>query len=306
MPVGVVLTGGRSSRMGTDKATLAVLGVPMAARVTAAMERAGCQPVWCQGGDADALAAIGLTVRPDRALHEGPLAAIIDALAACERQPAAGDDLVVIAACDLPGIDADVIATLLAAAGDAPEAHAVVAAGSDGAAHLLGVWRPTAIARLAAIVADGSRSYRSALAALGAVVVAIDDTRLRNVNTRSDLVDAERGIRPVASPPVAVSEISVDQLSELLADGARLIDVREPAEFAEARVPGAVLVPLATVPDNVAMFAGDEPVYVICRSGGRSLHACEFLSTRGIDAVNVAGGTLAWVSSGRPYDSGVV
>ena len=46
------------------------------------------------------------------------------------------------------------------------------------------------------------------------------------------------------------------------------------------------------------------PLYVICRSGGRSAQACEFLSAHDVDAVNVAGGTLAWIESGREVDSG--
>ena len=101
---------------------------------------------------------------------------------------------------------------------------------------------------------------------------------------------------------MAVQEIDVDELAERLAAGGRVIDVREPAEYAEAHVPGAVLVPLGTVPDQVDAFTGDGPTYVICRSGARSMRACEFLAAQGIDGletVNVAGGTLAWIASGR-------
>ena len=101
-----------------------------------------------------------------------------------------------------------------------------------------------------------------------------------------------------------ISEISVDELVDRLADGARLIDVREPLEYEEAHVPGAVLVPLATVPDRVDAFQGDGPTYVICKSGGRSMRACEVVATHGVDAVNVAGGTWAWIDSGREYATG--
>jgi rhodanese-related sulfurtransferase len=103
---------------------------------------------------------------------------------------------------------------------------------------------------------------------------------------------------------MSVPEISVDELATLLDQAVRLIDVREPAEFAEARVPGAVLVPLGSVPDRVDAFRGDGPTYVICRSGARSARAVEFVAQQGIDAVNVAGGTLAWIESGRPVHSG--
>lgn len=103
---------------------------------------------------------------------------------------------------------------------------------------------------------------------------------------------------------MAVSEISVDNLADRLSAGARLIDVREPHEFEEAHVPGARLVPLATVPDELDAFRGDGPTYVICKSGGRSMRACEYVAAQGIDAVNVAGGTMAWLMSGRDHATG--
>jgi len=103
---------------------------------------------------------------------------------------------------------------------------------------------------------------------------------------------------------MAIAEISVDELEEQLTEGARLIDVRQPYEFDEMRVSGAELVPLATVPDNVDAFRGDSPVYVICKTGARSARACEFLAAQGVEAINVAGGTLAWIRSGRDYVSG--
>lgn len=101
-----------------------------------------------------------------------------------------------------------------------------------------------------------------------------------------------------------IQEVTVDELADRLAEGARLIDVREPDEYEQARVPGGVLVPLGTVPAAVDRFRGDTPAYVICRSGGRSMQACRFLAEQGVEAINVAGGTMAWVLSGRPVDSG--
>lgn len=98
----------------------------------------------------------------------------------------------------------------------------------------------------------------------------------------------------------------MDELADRLAEGACLIDVREPDEYEEARVPGGVLVPLATVPANVARFRDDAPAYVICRSGARSMQACEFLAGQGVEAINVVGGTIAWAASGRPVDRGSV
>ena len=98
---------------------------------------------------------------------------------------------------------------------------------------------------------------------------------------------------------MTVQEISVDELAPLLEAGARLVDVREPDEFEQARGPGGILVPLAAVPDRIDAFRGEGTTYVICRSGARSMRACEFLAAHGVDVANVAGGTLAWIASGR-------
>jgi rhodanese-related sulfurtransferase len=92
-----------------------------------------------------------------------------------------------------------------------------------------------------------------------------------------------------------------------LASGAvALIDVRTPEEFDEVRIPGAVLVPLADLPERVEEIPDDRTVYLVCRSGGRSGKACEFLAPSGRDVVNLDGGTMAWVESGRATESGPI
>ncbi len=96
-------------------------------------------------------------------------------------------------------------------------------------------------------------------------------------------------------------EISVQDLAAL-GPTARVIDVREPSEWDAGHVAHALLVPLATVPEHLERFDGT-PTYVICRSGNRSGTACRFLLDQGIDAVNVAGGMLAWAAAGLPVET---
>ncbi|RZK84066.1 MAG: rhodanese-like domain-containing protein, partial [Rhodococcus sp. (in: high G+C Gram-positive bacteria)] len=86
--------------------------------------------------------------------------------------------------------------------------------------------------------------------------------------------------------------------------GAPVIDVREADEYAQARVPGVTLIPLSEFVARVDEIPEAEVVYVICGVGGRSLQAAEYLNARGINAVSVAGGTSAWMQSGRPVESG--
>ena len=68
-----------------------------------------------------------------------------------------------------------------------------------------------------------------------------------------------------------VPEIDVDELERRLGEGALLIDVREPDEWAEVRVPGGRLIPLQSVPERLAEIPAEGDVYVICALGGRSL-----------------------------------
>lgn len=105
---------------------------------------------------------------------------------------------------------------------------------------------------------------------------------------------------------VPVPSIGVDELAAVLRRGAALIDVREPDEYETARIPKAVLVPMQTVPDALDQFPSDQPVYIVCHSGGRSLRVATWLRQQGIDAVNVDGGTSAWVAAGMAYETGSV
>lgn len=102
-----------------------------------------------------------------------------------------------------------------------------------------------------------------------------------------------------------VPEIDVDELEARRGTGAVIVDVREPDEYVEAHVPGALLVPLATVPDELdEAIPIDATVYVICEVGSRSRRAAAFLRSRGVDAINVAGGTTAWLAAGKPHVTG--
>lgn len=103
------------------------------------------------------------------------------------------------------------------------------------------------------------------------------------------------------SAVVAIEEISVADLHALGTD-IRLIDVREDNEWAQARVPHAVHVPLGTVPDRLELFDGN-PTYVLCKVGGRSYRACEFAAANGHEVVNVAGGIMAWRAAGLETES---
>jgi rhodanese-related sulfurtransferase len=103
---------------------------------------------------------------------------------------------------------------------------------------------------------------------------------------------------------VSVTEITVDELAQRMAAGDPVFDVRRPDEYADGHVPGAVLIPLHDVPDRVEEFPSDREFLLICRTGARSMRAAEFLEQFGRTGVNVAGGTMAWVATGRSVVEG--
>lgn len=101
--------------------------------------------------------------------------------------------------------------------------------------------------------------------------------------------------------------ISVTELAELIREGKapRLLDVREVEEFEIASLPGAVLIPLGRIPDQVEEIETwkEEPVVVYCHHGVRSLHAIGFLRHMGFtNLMNLSGGIDAW---SREVDAGV-
>ena len=101
-------------------------------------------------------------------------------------------------------------------------------------------------------------------------------------------------------------EVDVHTFAAAHADGAFVIDVREPYEYVAGHVPGALLIPLDAVTLQSGDLPGGQPVYVICATGNRSLVAASWLNRLGIDARSVAGGTTAWMAAGHPVVTGTV
>jgi rhodanese-related sulfurtransferase len=99
-------------------------------------------------------------------------------------------------------------------------------------------------------------------------------------------------------------EVDLQSFAAAHADGAFVIDVREPFEYVNGHVPGAQLIPMGQLPHRVAELPTSETVYVICASGNRSLTVASWLQGRGIAAYSVAGGTGGWLAQGRPVVTG--
>lgn len=101
-----------------------------------------------------------------------------------------------------------------------------------------------------------------------------------------------------------VPEIDIAEAARRHAAGTAVFDVREPHEYVEGHVPGATLVPLGDVMERVEEFPTVDEVLIVCKAGGRSRQAAQYLRGQGVDAVNIAGGTMAWIDAGHRVVTG--
>ena len=102
---------------------------------------------------------------------------------------------------------------------------------------------------------------------------------------------------------MSVTEVSATELKRRLDAGERLcvLDVREPWEVAIASLPGSVHIPLNQIPLRLKELDADSDIIVMCKVGGRSRRAAEFLARSGFAKVaNLSGGIDAWTADVDP------
>jgi rhodanese-related sulfurtransferase len=90
---------------------------------------------------------------------------------------------------------------------------------------------------------------------------------------------------------------------EELAGGAVILDVREDYEWEAGHIDGALHIPLEQLPERLDSLDPDVDLNVICRTGGRSFRATNWLTQNGYTAFNVVGGMGAWFEAGKPMVS---
>ncbi|HEY8309853.1 MAG TPA: molybdopterin-synthase adenylyltransferase MoeB [Gemmatimonadaceae bacterium] len=128
----------------------------------------------------------------------------------------------------------------------------------------------------------------------GATIRSLDDRAAEYEEVACAFPDSTQ-----SSDVPAIHDISAVQLAARIArgDDFDLIDVREPAEWAIARIEGARLVPLATVRQESENWDRTREVVLYCKAGVRSLNAAEQLVSRGFTNVtNVVGGIVSWTN----------
>jgi len=104
-----------------------------------------------------------------------------------------------------------------------------------------------------------------------------------------------------------ISEIDSASLQEKMVagDDIHLVDIRTPAEVAQAAIPNARHIPMHLLPLRMNELPKDKDVVLYCRSGARSYHACTYLAQQGFDNVtNLRGGIIAWARHGFEIEHG--
>ena len=83
----------------------------------------------------------------------------------------------------------------------------------------------------------------------------------------------------------------IDQVREMLKNGAKIIDVRTPNEYASASYPGSINIPLDQLQSRIdELGEKDAPLVLHCQAGGRSEQARQFLMSQGFTNLINAGG----------------
>ena len=170
---GAIFCGGKSSRMGRDKASLELSGKPMVQWVAAAMSAAGIDRIYTVGGQTHS----GLQWLPDSQPQAGPLSALIDAI------DAFGD--VFVCPCDVPLISDTLIQRIIAAGSETEKP--VVLAQSQRLQPLIGLYKKNVAEILKAGYEQGARGPKHVLTAENFETVTANEDEVRNVNTPQEL-----------------------------------------------------------------------------------------------------------------------
>ena len=99
----------------------------------------------------------------------------------------------------------------------------------------------------------------------------------------------------------AILQLDPAGAQALLRDGATLLDVREPWEYAQVHVEGSLHIPMGQIPNRVPELNSGQAYVVICHHGSRSQQVAAFLASKGFGKVaNLKGGIDAWAAELDP------
>jgi rhodanese-related sulfurtransferase len=104
-----------------------------------------------------------------------------------------------------------------------------------------------------------------------------------------------------------IKTINVEELKKKLENGEELllVDCREQEEWNDGHISKAILLPLSEFQDRFKELNQDATIIMQCRSGKRSLNACQILLENDYeDMTNLEGGIMAWIEKGYDITKG--
>jgi rhodanese-related sulfurtransferase len=115
----------------------------------------------------------------------------------------------------------------------------------------------------------------------------------------------DKGDKNTASSANIPSEVSVQEAAERRDQGAFVLDVRQPEEWAEYHIPDSTLIPLEELAGQLSDLPQDRDIIVVCRTGNRSAQARDILLSAGFTHVtSMTGGLTQWRAQGYPTVAG--
>lgn len=111
---------------------------------------------------------------------------------------------------------------------------------------------------------------------------------------------------PTKNPQEPFHRVTLDEAKQMIQNGCRVIDVREPHEYSSGHVPGAALIPVGTVFSRREELPKDSKILFVCGVGQRSALACEMAAAAGFPPealYNLEGGTEGWIKAGQPVET---
>lgn len=109
---------------------------------------------------------------------------------------------------------------------------------------------------------------------------------------------------PVQEPPI-VPEIQSSELIAQYRNGTapKLLDCREPFEWAQVRIPGSIHIPMNQIPQRLGELDPNAEWVVVCAHGNRSYAVAGYLLHNGLKAASLAGGVTDWWMRGGDTES---
>jgi molybdopterin-guanine dinucleotide biosynthesis protein A len=173
----IVMAGGDSSRMGTDKSTLLFNGKPMVEHVCEQL-RGTFRQILISANEAEKLTFLGLEIIPDRTPGQGPLMGIASAL------EASANELNFVVACDIPGIDIRFVKKMLK---EADGVDIVVPVTDDGKYEpLFAVYCKNAVVAINKVLSSGRRKISDVFGQCRTKYVELDAEQFVNLNTMAE------------------------------------------------------------------------------------------------------------------------